>query len=67
MEDPPGFGALQFPSLRSCPEQLSVDATYRQKEKKNPTPQQKKVEKKTLKLEETNEISSFIPSGQWHR
>ena len=46
-EDPRDFGTMPFPPLTSCPEQLCVEATYRQKEKKK-TNQTKNPTKKKL-------------------
>lgn len=62
MEEAHKFGAMLFPSLKSCPE-----ATYIGKKKKPNNHPTKEVGKRILKPEEADEVSSFIPSGQWHR
>lgn len=60
-EDPPEFGTAQIPPLRSF-----LEASWRLKEKQN-HPVIKVRGGMNLQREGTTGISSFIPSGQWHR
>lgn len=59
---PDPFPSAQPHTLQALSSSLPAQAEARGKKQ-----QQKEEVGKELELEETNEISSFIPSGQWHR
>lgn len=62
MEEPQDFGAT-----RSLPSGPALRQPIEEKKETKQSPNKRRSWEKILKLEEADEVSSFIPSGQWHR